>query len=178
MKVNDLVNYFPDGVLILNHQGDIVFSNAYASRICQKLLKETPTTAPIVDEIWQLYQLLKQAHQGAIASQHLALIEGEFYTGPNNDIRVRVQTLTMEQVDGASVLIVLEDKQETIRRAVHAEIKKFQLTPREAEVWIWRRAGLTYNEIAEKLFVTIDTVKKHLKNIYAKRQATHWAGQG
>lgn len=178
MKVNDLVNYFPDGVLILNHQGDIVFSNAYASQICQKLLEESPTTAPIAEEIWQLYQVLKQAHGGAIAPHQLALLEGEFYTGSNHDIRVRVQTLTLEQVEGISILIVLEDKQETVRRAVNAEIKKFQLTPREAEVWLWRRAGLTYNEIAEKLVVTIDTVKKHLKNIYAKRDATPWVGQG
>lgn len=178
MKINDLVNFFPDGVLVLNHQGNIVFSNSYANQICQKLLAETPTTAPVADEIWQLYQLLRKASDGAIAPERLALMEGEFYTGPSNDLRVRIQTVHLDQMDGLCFLIVLEDRQETVRRAAIAEIRKFKLTPREAEVWVWRRMGMTYNEIAAKLFVTIDTVKKHLKNIYAKRDATEWAEQG
>jgi len=178
MRINDLVNFFPDGVLVLDHEGSIVFSNNYANQICQRILEETPATAPAANEIWQLYQLLKQAKEGAIAPQRLALMEGEFYAGPGNDIRVRIQTVELEQTDGLCFLIVLEDRQETVRRAAIAEIRKFKLTPREAEVWVWRRMGMTYNEIADKLFVTIDTVKKHLKNIYAKREAKGWAEQG
>jgi len=177
MKINDLVNLFPDGVLVLNHEGDVVFSNTYANQICQKLLEETPATAPVAEEIWQLYQLLKKAGEGAIAPERLALMEGEFFTGPSHDIRVRIQTIHLDQMEGICFLIVLEDRQETVRRAAIAEIKKFKLTPREAEVWVWRRMGMTYHEIADKLFVTIDTVKKHLKNIYAKRDATGWAEQ-
>ena len=82
--------------------------------------------------------------------------------------------IELDQMQEPCLLIVLEDRKETVRRAAIAEIRKFKLTPREAEVWLWRRTGLSYTEIATKLFVTIDTVKKHLKSIYAKRDAMLW----
>ncbi len=43
-----------------------------------------------------------------------------------------------------------------------------QLTKREAEVLHLLAAGLLYKEISNELNVTIDTIKKHTKNIYKK----------
>jgi RNA polymerase sigma factor (sigma-70 family) len=42
------------------------------------------------------------------------------------------------------------------------------LTPKEKEVLELLSKGLLYKEIAERLGVTHETVKKHLKNIYQK----------
>lgn len=42
------------------------------------------------------------------------------------------------------------------------------LTPREAEVVVHLRRGFTNKEIARELGIMEDTVKKHLKNIFAK----------
>lgn len=42
------------------------------------------------------------------------------------------------------------------------------LSQREKEVLEWLAKGLLYKEIAEKLGITTETVKKHLKNIYQK----------
>ena len=44
----------------------------------------------------------------------------------------------------------------------------FQLTPRELDVMRQIFNGLKNLEIAEKLFVSEITVKKHVQNIYAK----------
>ena len=33
-----------------------------------------------------------------------------------------------------------------------------------------RRANRTYDEIARELYITVNTVKRHLKSIYAKRK--------
>jgi DNA-binding CsgD family transcriptional regulator len=41
----------------------------------------------------------------------------------------------------------------------------------EAEVWLLRRRHYTLKEIATELSISINTVKKHLKNIHAKREA-------
>jgi len=44
------------------------------------------------------------------------------------------------------------------------------LTPREQEVLAKLAKGFLYKEIAHHLSISIDTVKKHCKNIYSKLQ--------
>ena len=44
----------------------------------------------------------------------------------------------------------------------------FDLTAREIEVLKTLAQGLTYDQIAEKLFVSTETIKTHLKSIYLK----------
>lgn len=47
------------------------------------------------------------------------------------------------------------------------------LTPTEKEVLEFLAQGLLYKEIADKKCVTIDTIKKHIGNIYRKLQVTN-----
>ncbi|MFN6039482.1 MAG: response regulator [Bacteroidota bacterium] len=47
-------------------------------------------------------------------------------------------------------------------------IQKFQLTPREEEIILFVSGGMRHKEIADKLFLSQATVKKHLSNIYQK----------
>ena len=49
------------------------------------------------------------------------------------------------------------------------------LTPREVEVMRLVAAGLRNKEIADQLFISTSTVKRHIANIYAKLGATHRA---
>lgn len=49
-----------------------------------------------------------------------------------------------------------------------AEIERYSLTDREAEVWKLRQQGTSYKEISKQLFISVNTVKKHLKNIFTK----------
>lgn len=53
-------------------------------------------------------------------------------------------------------------------RDQRAASEKFNLTPREKEILELLVKGNSYKMIADKSFVTIDTVKKHLQNIYHK----------
>lgn len=46
--------------------------------------------------------------------------------------------------------------------------KQYKLTKREIEVVLLFRKGLTYNEIAETLFISVKTVGNHVQNIYDK----------
>jgi len=88
-------------------------------------------------------------------------------------IRVRVQWALG---DGAKtrLLVTLEDTFLTAERQMQAERKKVSLTPREAEVWLLRRATCTYRAIASQRHITVDTVKKPMKSVYAKRNTFHW----
>ncbi len=44
----------------------------------------------------------------------------------------------------------------------------FNLTDRENEVLIFLTKGYRYQEIADRVFVSVDTIRKHVHNIYAK----------
>ena len=45
---------------------------------------------------------------------------------------------------------------------------KENLSARENEVLQWLSKGFSYKEIAEKLFISIETVRTHIRNIYEK----------
>jgi DNA-binding NarL/FixJ family response regulator len=45
---------------------------------------------------------------------------------------------------------------------------KENLSTREREVLQWLSKGFSYKEIAEKLFISVETVRTHIRNIYEK----------
>jgi len=48
---------------------------------------------------------------------------------------------------------------------------KEDLSVREREVLQWLSKGFSYKEIAEKLFISVETVRTHIRNIYEKLHA-------
>lgn len=48
---------------------------------------------------------------------------------------------------------------------------RYQISPRELEVLALMAEGLSNTEIAERLFVSLNTVKTHTSNLYAKLDA-------
>ena len=57
----------------------------------------------------------------------------------------------------------------------HIEINNYKLSIREIEVLGLIMQGLTNNEIAEKLFISFETVRSHRKNILEKTGAKNTA---
>lgn len=49
------------------------------------------------------------------------------------------------------------------------------LSPREKDVLHWLSQGFRYQEIADKLFISIETVRTHVRNIYEKLHARNRA---
>lgn len=60
------------------------------------------------------------------------------------------------------------EKKEDCSKFSEAKIKDFDLSEREIEVLMFISRGYKNSEIAEKLFVSENTVKTHIKNIYIK----------
>lgn len=52
-----------------------------------------------------------------------------------------------------------------------AVVERLGITPRELEVLEWMARGLSNQEIADKLFVSLNTVKTHASNVFAKLDA-------
>ena len=66
------------------------------------------------------------------------------------------------------LLLAIEDRYQAVRNMAIEEADRYGLTPREKEVWILHRIGLTYKQTASELCITPNTVKKHMKSIYVK----------
>ena len=52
------------------------------------------------------------------------------------------------------------------------KLKEYNLTQRENEILNELVNGLSYKKIAETLFISLDTVRSHIKNIYQKLQVS------
>jgi DNA-binding CsgD family transcriptional regulator len=102
------------------------------------------------------------------------IIESEISLDNLGAFRIRVRWLELDESEQPYLLVTLEDRLQSTHSAAIADAKKYGFTEREAEVWLLRQAKHSYKEIAAKLYITLNTVKKHMKNIYAKRQADIW----
>jgi RNA polymerase sigma factor (sigma-70 family) len=68
------------------------------------------------------------------------------------------------------LLLTIEDRQQAIINLVLEEADRYGLTPREKNVWLLHHNNYTYKQIAAELGITPNTVKKHMRSIYAKKK--------
>jgi DNA-binding NarL/FixJ family response regulator len=60
------------------------------------------------------------------------------------------------------------------KEVVYIDVKE-KLSGREKEVLQWLSKGFSYKEIAAKLFISVETVRTHIRNIYEKLHACNKA---
>jgi DNA-binding CsgD family transcriptional regulator len=158
---------FLDGILVLTDEKKLLYINHTAHQLCQRLTTQN-TVSPVPPEVWQICQALIERQ--ARNSEKLVVMESEIgCTGMT--LRVRVQWLSLTSLDRPCILIRLQDQQQTLQTLAIAEAQNWHLTEREAQVWTLRRSGRSRKQIASELFISEDTVKKHLGNIRPKRQS-------
>lgn len=162
-----VIESFVDGIFIVTTQGELVHANERARSICEEFNKGI-NQGRLPDEIQRVCQSLSESRQ-LFPNQKIS-IESEIKTESKAKIRVRARWLQVDETNDDYVIVTLEDREQTNQSIAISEAKKYDLTERESQVWLLRRANYSYQEIAEELYITINTVKKHLKNIYAKQQ--------
>lgn len=162
-----IVDSLIDGVLLLTPLGEWVYGNHNAHRLCQSLSLGQPTPEKVPSQIRQICHLfLSDPNQ----SNYPAAVESEITTESGDRYRVRVSWLQTEEAKTPYLLVTLEDCYQAARSRAIAESLQYKLTERQAEVWLLHRTGHTYRETAAKLFVSHNTVKRHMKDIYAKQR--------
>ncbi|MBV6625678.1 MAG: helix-turn-helix transcriptional regulator [Rivularia sp. (in: Bacteria)] len=162
-----VIESFVDGIFVITAKGELIHANERAGNICEKLSKNI-YKGEIPLEIRRICDSLIESRQ--MFPQQKILLESEIKTKSLLTIRVRVRWLQANSGNDDYIIVTLEDREQTNQSIAISEAKKYGLTERETDVWLLRRANYSYQEIAEKLYITINTVKKHLKNIYAKQQ--------
>lgn len=168
VPLQGVIESFIDGILIVDERGNWVQANAIAQQICDRLTRNKTQTNALPTQIWQVCKAMienRKAYPGQIA-----IVEVEIKLDKLTNIRMRAQWLKLKEISYPYLLIVLENRFQSLQNLALIESDRYGLTPREAEVWSLYRANYTRKEIAAELFISIDTVKKHLKNIKTKRE--------
>lgn len=155
-----------DGVMVMTDQHDLVYANGMARTIYAQLWHSA--SDPLPREIQRIYQSLLERKE--VYPNQPVVIETEVIT-PKTTFRIRAQWLALEIASRPCFLLRLQDQNQSVQSLALAEAQKWALTPRETEVWSQRRSGCSRKSIAANLYISVDTVKKHLKNIHLKQQA-------
>ncbi|KAM3101186.1 helix-turn-helix transcriptional regulator [Phormidesmis sp. 146-12] len=169
-----LIESMQDGVLVIAHNLLPVYTNMRAKELCQQMLmpdEETEASLPgVITEA--CHRLLKE---GRVTDEAL-MVEYQGHQG--QVIRLRVRWLTLNSSRNSSeetepyILVQLENRQTELEEDLRVDRQKYDLTEREAEIWMLLRQEHTYQEIAELLQISLNTVKTHVKNVYAKRRSS------
>lgn len=153
-----------DGFIIASQSGEIEKINAPAQRICN-LLKAKESVLPA--ELWRICQAALK-NQDVLSFQRSGL-DAEIILPELGTVRIRVKNIQLAATP--YLMLVLEDRQQTIRNKALSDAALFGLTERETEVWQLRLRGADYSEISTTLWISANTVKKHVKNILAKQRS-------
>lgn len=168
-----IIEGFMDGVLIVTEQGELIHSNKRARRLCQQFSSDQLQANLVPLPIWRICESLRDSRE--LFPAQTMIIEAEINTKNADVLRVRVRWLQFDQSDASNLLVTIENRSQSTNNTALTEAQQYNLTPRESEVWSLRRAKCSYKEIATKLYITTNTVKKHLKNVYAKQQTKGWS---
>lgn len=156
-----------DGILILSERGEWIYHNYYAYRICQQL-NEGTTVSTVPEAIWQTCKALIESRE--VYNNQPVVLESEITAGRSSVYRIRVRWLTLDEPQHPYLAVLLEDRWQSSQNRALAEALLYNLSQRQTEVWLLRRAGLTYQQIAIDLYITVHTVKSHLKDIRMKQR--------
>lgn len=157
-----------DGIMILSDDGELIYHNYYAHSICHQLNPGESVTDKIPDVIWRSCEALIGSRE--LYADQPVVIESEIVLSRSNAYRIRVRWLTLEDPDRPYLVVLLEDRRQSMQNRALAEALLYNLTPRQAEVWLLRREGFSYQQIATELYITVNTVKRHLKEIHLKQK--------
>lgn len=167
------------GVVIFSQNGTVLYANKYAN----VLLGERAYTSSVAltNKLWTVCQNLivhKESEQLGWSPSNYSMVSEEDISTEYRTIHVRSQWFRWDNSQNHSdncFLITLEDQQQSLDSLASQEALSYGLTAREADVWSLKRRGYEYRDIASELFISENTVKKHLKNIYAKKEQANWS---
>ena len=174
---NLLEQFFPfRGFILCDDAGKRLRSTTKADEFCLLLHKGLPGKAfgsmaaqaieTIPEQITALCNLLRQSRED-FPDVALQLYDIVFLPG---GIRLHLNVEWIELADQPTkcILVTIEDLTQTACHRAMSDTYRYGLTEREAEVWELYLQGLSYRDVSEKLVIALNTVKKHMKNIFRK----------
>lgn len=164
--LEDLIN----GVLIVTEAMEIIYTSESARRILRQINPDSSPTGSLPQEICHICQFLIESRK--LFPEQYWMIESKVVTEKEVAFTTSIRWIKLDTVSTPCLILIMEDEYQNIRNMALAEAQMYGLTDRETEVWLLHRANYTYNQIAVELNISPNTVKKHLKSVHVKQQAT------
>ena len=157
---------FSDGVLILSFDGELLHANNSLYKITQGYASLLAQTTLLNEELIHLQRLIVENQ--ACYQQSPGFVAADVKLTRVTILKLRARQFQVATFPQPLLWFSIEDQQASLTAQALVEAGKYGLSDRESEVWRLRKANCTYLEIAGLLFISINTVKKHLGNINAK----------
>lgn len=165
--LQEIVENLEDGILILTETGELIHRNVSAINICSQINQFSLNVNSVPSVIWNL---CKSLIKNKFYYDNLTVWSEDIVISQSLVFRLRVRRFNLELSEQPYLLVTIENRYQSLKNVALSEAYKFHLTKRETEIWSLYRAASSYKQIAECLFITVNTVKKHIKNIRAKQQ--------
>jgi DNA-binding CsgD family transcriptional regulator len=186
----------PQGIIIISRSLKAVYWNQKATHLCNHLGESSfPAQGlplPVLDvchcllrdqagpgRTWVMEHLSGENKTVRITAQWLGHGNRPPSEGANVDAIARHRRVDPARPSAPSpdafIAIFLENRDEIGLAELRLQQQKYDLTEREAEIWMLLQQEYSYQEIARLLVISLNTVKTHVKNVYAKRRG--WQGQ-
>lgn len=170
---------FPgEGQLLLNGAGQVVQSTPKARELCR--MGQPGIASHAVKESVRYFDItlprqIARCYEGLISDSHEWPVQSfqiseEICLDTGLRINLTIERTALEGKGAPYWLVRLEDVAQTALQQACADAYRYHLTQREREVWTLSLQGLSYQAIGAQLFISRDTVSKHLKSIYSKRR--------
>lgn len=172
-----LGQFFPfRGFILFDADGHLVRSTTKAHEFSILLNKATPgkafgpldsqcvdTTPPQIETLCKLLQESCDDYP----NYTLQLYDTTFLPG---GIRLQLNAEWIELIDQPTkcILVTIEDLTQVAHQRAVSDTYRYGLTSRETDVWKLYLQGLSYRQVSEELFISLNTVKKHMKSIFSK----------
>lgn len=165
---------FPsEGLLLLNESGQLLQSNTKAREFCHILAGRSLDCGLFLEkvvlptQIKVLCSFLVDAFLEFPEQASQLQLSDEIFLEGGLRLSLDAAWIALEM---PCILVRLEDMTQSAGRRALGDGCRYHLTSRETEVWALFLQGLSYQEVAAQLFISISTVKKHMKNVYSKRR--------
>lgn len=176
---NVLMDIFSEGVMVISRNLKPIYLNSQAKELCRKISTDQQITdlPIIISEI--CHRLLKKQS----VSNYQTVVECQ--TSDGQTVRLQARWFNSQPNSNAAqdstpfdwsyqrqfILVLLENRDAILEEELQIEQRKYDLTERETEIWMLLRQECSYQEIAKTLQISLNTVKTHVKNVYAKKRS-------
>jgi ATP/maltotriose-dependent transcriptional regulator MalT len=154
------------GVIVLNNAGKVIDANEQGLNFIRQMNQSNSFTGSVPQEILHLCESFIKSR--ALFPDQYWLMESRVFIDQVTAFHLQIQWVKTDQESEPYLLLKIEDEYRLTKYFLFEEALKYEFTAREREIWMLYKTNHTYKDIATRLGITPNTVKKHMKNIFVK----------